>query len=229
MKNKFVISIIISTLLSITGDGYSKEKAKYEYLTYLPEGYHESTAAYPLVIYLHGGSQRGNDLNLLKGYGLPSMVEKGSQFEFLIASPQCPKNKYWYSENWFESLIEELKANYRIDESRIYLTGFSMGGYGVFITAMDFPETFAALLPLAGGCDDENLEKLCSLKNIPIWTFHGTQDKIIPIIESEKIQSVLDKCGGKIEFTRLDGEGHGIQYIYEQREDLYSWLLKQKR
>ncbi len=104
-----------------------------------------------------------------------------------------------------------------------------MGGYGTFITAMDFPEIFAALLPLAGGCDDENLERLCRLKNIPIWNFHGTEDRVIPITESEKVQSTLDKCEGNIEFTRLEGDGHSIHYIYEQREDIYSWLLKQKR
>jgi predicted peptidase len=145
-----------------------KTKVSYPYLLYTPDDYKKNTKKYPLVIYLHGGSQKGNDLNKLKTYGLPYLVSKGKSFNFIIASPQCPDDKYWSTDNWLDSLYTLLTATYRIDTNRIYLTGISMGGYGTYITAMDFPDKFAALVPLCGGCNDSDTARICNLKNIPI-------------------------------------------------------------
>jgi len=201
----------------------------YNYLVYLPKNYPESTKPFPLVIYLHGGGQRGNDLNKLKEYGLPYLVSKGYDFEFIVASPQCPGHKTWTTDNWIDSLLIDLNTKYRIDADRIYLTGISMGAYGVYTAAMDRPECFAALLPLCGGCNDCDTAKICNLKPTPIWAFHGTADDKIPISETERIVEKLNHCGGTIRFTRLDGEGHAIQYIYEAKPEIYDWLLKQKK
>lgn len=224
--------ILFLGIMLATVNGFAqadqKVKAMYPYLLYTPAHYQKNTA-YPLVIYLHGGSQKGNDLERLKTYGLPYLVAAGQQFEFIIASPQCPDNKYWSTDNWFEPLYEELSAKYHIDSSRIYLTGVSMGGYGVYITAMDFPDKFAALLPLCGGCNDSDTTRICRLKNIPIWAFHGTADDQIPIQETERIAQTLNSCQGHMKFTRLKNEGHGIQYLYEKKPDIYTWLLQQHK
>jgi predicted peptidase len=81
------------------------------------------------VIYLHGGSQRGNDLTKLKGFGLPYLTDKGRNLPFIIAAPQCPADRYWSTENWFAPLYTGLLSKYRIDTNRVYLTGVSIGGY----------------------------------------------------------------------------------------------------
>ncbi|MHA4809227.1 carboxylesterase family protein [Flavitalea flava] len=211
--------------------GYAphKPKTKYPYLLYLPEQYAKNTKQYPLVIYLHGGSQRGNELNKLKGYGLPSLVARGKKFDFIIASPQCPSDRYWSAENWFDSLYLELREKYRIDTDRVYMTGISIGGFGTFITAMDHPSVFAALVPLCGGCNDSDTSRICNLRNIPIWAFHGTADDKILISETERIVSRLQNCRGNIRFTRLPGAGHGIEGLYETIPDMYTWMLKQNR
>ncbi len=225
------LEIIFLLLFSISTALYSqtKSKANYNYLLTLPNGYSEQSKEYPLVIYLHGGSQKGNDLNKLKAYGLPYLIDKGHNFEFIIASPQCPDSIYWSTENWFDSLYLDLKSKYRIDTSRIYLTGFSMGGYGVYIAAMDFPDTFAALLPLNGGCNDSDTTRICNLKDIPIWAFHGSEDKAIPIQETERIANALNICGGNMKFTRLEGRDHMIVSLYETNPEIFEWMLNQKK
>lgn len=225
------IFLFLLIFMNITTHSYSqlKHRVDYDYLLYLPKDYSEHTKSYPLVIYLHGGSHKGNDLNKLKEYGLPYLVNKGHDFDFIIISPQCPENKYWSSENWFEPLFEDIQTKYRIDIDKVYLTGISMGGYGTFITAMDYPDKFAAIVPLCGGCNDSDTIRICSLKDIPIWAFHGTDDDLIPISETERIVRVLEECKGDIIFSKLEGEGHGIQYVYEKYPQIYEWMLKQSR
>ena len=206
----------------------TKTKATYHYLLSLPAHYNPRQA-YPLVIYLHGGSQKGNDLEKLKVYGLPYLVAQGQQFDFIIASPQCPDNKYWSTENWFEPLYADLTTQYHIDTTRVYLTGVSMGGYGTYITAMDFPDKFAALLPLCGGCNDSDTSRICNLQQIPIWAFHGTADDQVDIKETIRIADKLRTCKGHMKFTPLENEGHGIQFLYEKKPEIYTWLLQQHK
>jgi predicted peptidase len=204
----------------------AKNKARYDYLLYLPKDYSRHQRKYPLLIYLHGGSQRGNDLEKLKTYGPPAQVAQGRDFPFIIASPQCPEGKYWSTQDWFDSLYTQLVKAYRIDTRRIYVTGISMGGYGAWQVAVDYPHAFAAVVPLCGGLNDPG--QVCRINRVPVWTFHGTADDVIPFSETEKLVSGLEQCNGKVTFTRLENEGHSIQYLYE-REDLYHWMLKHKR
>ncbi|RRB01077.1 carboxylesterase family protein [Larkinella rosea] len=204
----------------------NKNREKYDYLLYVPKDYPASQRAYPLVISLHGSSLKGSDLNKVKRYGLPHLVDQGREYAFIIASPQCPDGKVWSTDNWFEPLLEELTAKYRIDPKRIYLTGISMGGYGAWQTAVAYPDKFAAILPLCGGCDDST--QVCRIKNVPVWTFHGIDDDVISIDETERLVKRLNQCNGSVKFTKLDKVGHAIQYLYEDNS-LYDWLLKQHR
>lgn len=201
----------------------NKIKQQYTYLLYVPKDYATSKTAYPLVIYLHGGSQRGEDLTKLKTYGLPYLVEKGNDYPFIIASPQCPDGKFWSTDNWFDPLYAELTSQYRVDTNRVYLTGISMGGYGTWQTAVAYPNKFAAIMPLCGGCDDST--QICNLRNVPIWAFHGMADDVIPISETERLVRRLEQCNGQVTFSRLENKGHSIQYLFEDRT-LYDWLLK---
>lgn len=224
----FTSLLLILNCLQIAAQPNSetKVKAQYGYLLYLPKDYKANQTNYPLVIYLHGGSQKGNDLNKLKTYGLPYLVDQKHDFKFIIASPQCPEGKFWSTDNWFDSLYAELTTSYRVDIKQIYLTGISMGGYGTWQTAMAYPDKFAAIVPLCGGCDDST--QICQIRHIPVWTFHGAADEIIPISETERLVKRLNRCGGKVKFTRLENEGHGIQYLYENAS-IYDWLLKQHK
>ncbi|CCG98939.1 phospholipase/carboxylesterase [Fibrella aestuarina BUZ 2] len=218
---------LLAVLISVSARGQLvKPKARYDYMLYLPKEYAANKATYPLLIYLHGGSQRGHDLNQLKGYGPPKEVAGGRAFPFIIAAPQCPDGKYWSTENWFDTLYTELTTRYRIDPRRIYLTGISMGGYGAWQTAVAYPDRFAAIVPLCGGCDDST--QICRIRNVPVWAFHGAADDVIPISETERLARRLKACKGKVTFTRLAGQGHSIEYLYEGKT-LYNWLLKHRK
>jgi predicted peptidase len=216
-------------LFSLSTRAQTKPKANYPYLLYLPKTYTSDTKHYPLLIYLHGGSQKGNDLNKLKTYGLPHLIDKGKAFEFIVASPQCPEGKYWSTENWFDSLYVNLTRQYRIDTNRVYMTGISMGGYGALIVALDNPTKFAAIAPLCGGVNDSDTSRICQLKNVPVWAFHGTADEVIAPRETARVATALKKCGGAIRYTRLKDRGHDLQDLYETKPQLYTWLLKHKR
>lgn len=231
----FTRCIFICFIFSFGFNSYSnaqptlKPKANYKYLLYLPKDYAEKTMPCPLIIYLHGSSHRGNDLNKLKGYGIPQLIDKGREFNFIIASPQCPEGKYWSTENWFDSLYTELTTKYRVDTDRVYLTGISLGGYGTFIVGMENADKLAAMVPLCGGVNDSNMPQICSnLKNMPIRAFHGTADNIIPISKTERVVNALVECNGNIQFTQLENEGHGIQYLYEN-DEIYEWMMRWKR
>lgn len=228
--NRMIVIVLISLLafsMKLTAQIPLKPKADYPYLLYLPEEYSTDDRSFPLVIYLGGGSQSGDDLNKLKTYGVPFYIEQGHEYNFIVASPQCPKNKYWTEEDWFDSLYADLMSKYRIDTTRIYVTGISNGGFGTWQVAMDHPDMFAAIAPLCGGVNDKDTSNICSLKDLPVWTFHGTADNMIPISETERIVNKL-AVYGHIKFTRLQDEGHGIQYLYEDNR-IFDWLLQHCR
>ncbi len=229
--NRFFLclSLIISYLFAgAQTKPADKGKVKYAYSLYVPNDYQSTERSYPLIIYLHGGSQRGNDLTKLNAYGLPQLINQGKEFPFIIASPQCPEGKYWSTDNWLEPLYSDLLAKYRIDARRVYLMGISMGGYGTWQTAVAYPDKFAAIVPLCGGCDDST--HICRIKHVPVWTFHGTADDKVPFGLTDRLVKRLRACQGtdRVRFTRLVKAGHEIQYIF-QRKKIYRWLLKQHR
>lgn len=229
MINRLITGLIILIGFSLNSytqiDKEKKKAVQYDYMIYKPYNYTSNPSdSFPVLIYLHGGSHRGSDLELLKGYGLPKLIDEGKEFDFIVVSPQCPVDKYWTTENWFDSLYRDLKTNYRIDTARIYATGISMGGFGTWELAMDYSNLIKAIVPLCGGCNDSL--SVCRINHIPIWTFHGEQDNLISVNETERLVKRLKSCAGKIRFTKLENRGHGIQDIYEN-DIVYNWLIMQ--
>ena len=127
-------TLALSAKTPVGNSPLTVEKSKtYPYLAYLPDGYEKSNAkAWPLIIYLHGSSCKGNNLDRLKKYGPPFYLERGMGVDAIVISPQCPSNRNWTAGSWFESFYKELKDKYNIDPSRVYLTGMSLGGFGTW-------------------------------------------------------------------------------------------------
>jgi predicted peptidase len=230
MKIKTLLSFLLAALFANMAYGQmstiDKQKVLYPYLSYTPKNYYADSSNFPLLIYLHGHSHGGSDLNKLKIWGPPEMISKGMDFPFIVVSPQCPSGKYWSSDNWFEPLLKDLNAKYRIDKKRIYLTGISMGGYGTWQTAMEYPYIIAAIVPICGGGDTNYV---CNLKNIPVWTFHGTADQMVPIRGTQDLVDALTRCGGKAIFTKIENAGHEIAGVYREYPAIYDWLAKQHK
>jgi len=169
----------------------------YKYLLYTPSDYELDTSkTYPLIIYLHGGSHRGTDLNKLYGYGIPDQIYRGREFPFIIASPQCPELIRWSTDNWFDNFFAEITSKYRIDTNRVYMTGVSLGGAGTWYLAIKYPEKFAAIAPMSGFTShiDYIYKSSDNLIDIPIWAFHGVIDETVPVEETDRM---VDKLKGK--------------------------------
>jgi len=205
---------------------YSKKS--YNYLLYLPAEYEKNlSSTLPLIIYLHDGSSRGNDLEKVKEVGLPRVIEKGKDFAFIIVSPQCPNMRSWAADDWFLPFLEELKVKYRIDLGRIYLTGVGLGGEGVWALAIKYPETFAAIAPGGGLTGALNFPvQARKIRHIPAWVFHGAKDLVVPVAESETMVASLKSCGGDVTFEVFPEVGHSpfTKEVYGQ-QFLYEWFL----
>ena len=198
------------------------------YYLYYPEDYEAKTnEKFPLLLFLHGGGESGNTLNSLKTNGPPKMIAEGKQFPFLILAPQNPDKKKWWNTRALVQLLDSIVTQNRVDSERIYLTGLSRGGGAAWELAVQYPKKFAALavvcgmtpVPYASWIDE----------TMPIWVFHGEEDPIIPISESEAMVDKLRKMGRDVKFTKYPDVGHDSWIKAYQTEELYKWLLQQKR
>ncbi len=172
----------------------SVDKFNFGYVKYLPKDYDENKK-YPLVFFLHGAGERGEDLDFAMRHGYMKYVrENGAEYPFIFIAPQCPHEKYWgcYTESlivFLDNILETLP----IDKSRVYLTGLSVGGTGTWMLAMACPEKFAAIAPVCGTGIYWNGGVL---KDIPIKIYHGDCDTIVPIEESINMLKAVNKAGG---------------------------------
>ena len=203
MIKKFLLFILI-IMLSVgfaqqrKMEHLNEDEIDLKYLFYLPKDYYNAKKiAWPLILFLHGMGERGNDLELVKIHGIPKIVKTQKDFPFIAVSPQCPTEYVWRDKKMLqavESLILKIIKNYRIDKTRVYITGLSMGGYGTWALAARRPELFAAAVPICGGGDPATVNVL---KNLPIWVFHGGLDKVVLPEESGENGSSTGKRWGQ--------------------------------
>ncbi len=147
------------------------------YLLYLPADYgKDAKKKWPLIMFLHGAGERGNNLEVVKKHGPPKMIAQGKSFDFIVVSPQCPNDLWWPEQtDVLITLLDEIEAKYRVDTDRVYLTGLSMGGFGTWTLAAKYPNRFAAIAPICGG--SEAILRRTGLKKSP--SGHFTAQKII--------------------------------------------------
>src|SRR6476620_8237490 len=196
------------------------------YLLALPEDYDmDTTARWPLVIFLHGSGERGNDLEKVKKNGPPKLVAQGKKFPFILVSPQAGPEAAWDAETLYR-LEQYLKKEYRVNNDKVYLTGLSMGGYGTWDLAMKHPEEFAAIAPICGGGDASTAWKL---RNIPIWCFHGAKDNVVPLAASENMVKAAKELNPNVKFTVYPNADHNSWDASYSNDSLYTWLLSKTK
>jgi esterase/lipase len=199
-----------------------------EYLLYLPEKYYEKKQ-WPLIFFLHGAAERGDDINKLKDKGLPQILKGKKDFPFIVVSPQCPGDAWWTHDSQLEVLstvLDDIVKRYKVDKDRIYLTGLSMGGHGTWGLADKHPDRFAAIAPVCGNGNPDNAYKI---KHIPVWVFHGARDPVVSIKGAEKMVKALQECGGDVKFTVYPKAGHDSWTATYNNPELYKWFLKYSR
>ena len=197
------------------------------YLLYLPASYtRDPQKHWPLILYLHGGSLRGDDVERVRALGLPHRLESDRDFPFVVVSPQCPAGEIWTDAENIDALLERLLHDYRLDPDRVYITGHSMGGRGALYFAYRLPQRFAAVLALSPYSPINAWAK--ELAKLPLWIVHGATDAIAPVADTRALVAAVEAAGGHPSLSVLEGRDHAILDFYEHPEG-YAWLLQQRR
>ena len=191
----------------------------------LPKGYVEQDKKWPMIIYLHPSSLQGHDLSMIWTPVPPDIDEIRNDFPFIVLSPQCPDEYDAWPSDLVVELIDEAVRLYNVDARRVYVTGFSLGGRGTWSVAVDYPEVFAAIAPVAGSYGHP--ERISRIKDVPVWAFHGDSDGAVMFGPVRDMVQNLKDSGGNVRFTIYEGAGHGIAGRAYRTRELYEWFLKQ--
>jgi predicted peptidase len=215
-------------------DGSSEREKTLHYLLFTPSEYGAGGKRWPLLLFLHGLGECGNnELDRVKIHGPPKLVESRPDFPFVVVSPQCPPQPggmkdvptAWQPEPLMQ-LVDHLMAKLRIDPTRVYVTGLSMGGYGTWRLAAAYPQRFAAAVPICGGGEPLAMSRF--LRRVPIWAFHGARDTVVPLAESEQMVSAVRGAGGDIRFTVYPDVEHDSWTQTYNNDEVYDWLLSHR-
>jgi predicted peptidase len=202
-----------------------RKQVQMRYLSWVPEAADKPAAGWPLVIFLHGSGERGDDLEQLKANGPSKHAAGGRAFPFVLVAPQLPERRRWDSDA-LEALRADLVARLPIDPDRVLMTGLSLGGHGTWDYAVDYPNRLAAIAPVCGvGAP----KRAAAIAKLPIWAFHGALDDVVPIASDQAMVDAVRAAGGHVRFTVYDGVGHDSWDRAYDDPALYDWLLAQRR
>ncbi len=230
--------IILSILLvsgtksvSVLGQGQIFETeistpTRMHFFLYLPDGYEESNDSFPLMLFLHGGGESGRDTSGLTVHGPPKLIRQGVDFPFILLAPQNPYPRKFWDVRAVASILKLVREEYRVDSTRIYITGLSRGGMGTWMMLMNYHNTFAAAIPISGAVPTAYH---MWVPEIPIWIFHGGADPVIPVDESVRIYERLSESGKPVKLTIYPDTGHDAWTRTYENSEVFEWLLQQHR
>ena len=193
------------------------------YRTVTPKDY-DPQKQYPLIIFLHGRGEQGDNLDKVQIHG-PFKKVAEMQLPVVIVAPQSPQDEWWDIDA-LSALVDHLLVTLPVDKSRVYLTGLSMGGHGTWLLANRRPEVFAAIAPI---CGYSIPSKAKNLKDMPIWIFHGTHDDIVRVQESSKMADALYEQNIDARLTIYPEVGHDSWTQTYNNPELYKWMLAQRK
>lgn len=201
----------------------------YDFWLYLPDSYKDASSskrakrdALPMVLFLHGRSLSGNDLNRVLNYGPLDALKAGLNIDAVIIAPQNPGG--WWDPERAMATIEWVERNYNVDPTRLYVLGMSLGGYGTIDFAATYPDKTAAAIALCGGSTLRNIE---GLRDVPLWIMHGTADRDVPVDASRRVKRLMKEHGGtpRLRYKELIGVNHSLLARVFYLEECYDWLF----
>ncbi|MEO5600446.1 MAG: PHB depolymerase family esterase [Cyclobacteriaceae bacterium] len=213
------------------------------YLEYLPQGYNSNNDKYPIVIALHGIKEKGTsskDPNLVKAgvlkvanVGLAKYVKYGAKYPFILISPQLKKSHGTWPAEYVMEVLNHVKKNLRVDDRRIYLTGLSLGGFGVWKTAGEYPSVFAAIAPICSGGNSLGKANDIAAQNLPAWGFHGGSDKVVSYKVTTKMIDAINSAPKRptplAKLTIFPGMNHVIWDKAYKETSVLTWMLGYKK
>lgn len=202
-----------------------RKSVEFRYLRWVPAALKKPPAGWPLVIFLHGSGERGDDLEQVKANGPSKHAAAGRDFPFVLVAPQLPERRRWDSDA-LEALRAELVARLPIDPDRVLMTGLSLGGQGTWDYAVDYPDRLAAIAPV---CGVGSVKRAARIAKLPVWAFHGALDDEVPIAGDQAMVEAVRAAGGQVRFTVYPEVGHAAWDPAYDDPALYDWLLAQRR
>ncbi len=216
----------------------------YRYQVYVPRSY-DSTAAWPVILFLHGAGERGTSGLLQTEVGLgPAIRRFPARYPAIVVFPQAREETLWSgaSADMAMAALEQTISEFRVDTRRVYVTGLSMGGHGSWYLSYHYPDRFAAVVPICGwvtgtGFFEPVLPDVAEphraiaarLETTPVWIFHGESDDVVPVAESRSMFQALRSIGGTVEYSELPGTGHNSWDAAYRSPSFTSWLFQQRR
>lgn len=219
-----LLLLIYNSFFSQTTLNEVKKENLYPFLLSVPPDSIDAKGPSPLLVFLHGRSLSGQDLNLVKKYGvLHEMEKKGRFVPGYVIGPQVKKGESWDPDKLLD-LVHFMIRNYNVDSNRVYVAGMSLGGYGTLNFAGKYPEKIAAAVALCGGGD---VRDACRLATIPLWIEHGQKDEAVPVSESIKVAEAIKNCGdsSKLKFIIDPEANHGALEKIFRTDEFYTWLF----
>jgi len=200
------------------------------YMLYLPEGYEaDPDKTWPLMFFLHGYGDRGDNLFLLPKASPFMMIREKGPLPFIIVAPLLNTNYTLFPNEYMDGALSEVLADYRVDQKRIYLTGMSMGGEAAYRFAVHQPDTFAAVAPLCAYIDNSNPLSMEGIKGLPVWAIHGSDDQIIPLVWGQQAADALKKAGADVRFSVLEGYDHDVWTDTYSDAQFYDWFMQYQK
>jgi predicted peptidase len=225
---KFVYMILLS-LISFHASAYDflrpvKDQIPggYNFWVYTPQDYFYSLENTPVIIFLHGASLCGRNLDRVRRYGPLDAIVKGREIDALTIVPQNPGGAW--SPRKIMQVLDWVKANYKCDTTRVYVLGMSLGGYGTMDVCATYPDRIAAGMALCGGT---SLQDVSGLGKLPFWIIHGTADRAVPIHQSKVVVEKLQNSGNdsRLRYDWLTGGNHGTPARIFYLKKTYEWLF----
>jgi predicted peptidase len=214
----------------------------YRYQVFVPSDW-TRTKKWPIILFLHGAGERGDDglKQTEVGIGRAIRLDR-SRFPAIVVMPQCRKDIRWRDsamEDVAMAALAQAQKEFHGDAQRTYLTGLSMGGYGTWYLAAKYPGRFAALVPICGGILEPDLARkqdpndmtpyANAAKKIgsqtPVWIFHGGDDPIVPVTESQRMNDALKALGADVRYSEYPGVNHNSWDKAYAEPELFTWML----
>lgn len=228
MRNLFLIPILLfSTVFTTQAQTLTAHRKSvpdsYDFWVYTDRD--SVIEPQPLILFLHGASLCGNNLERVRRYGPLHALQMGLEIPATIVAPQNPGGA-WNPARLMR-ILQWVEAYYPVDTNRIYVFGMSLGGYGTFDFVGTYPDKVAAAIAMCGG---SQLRDFCGLNEVPLWIIHGTADKQVPISQSQRIINAMERCGStnRMQFTQLKGSNHGAPARAFYLSGPYEWLLSHR-
>lgn len=215
----FTVTLTRAQLQAVT------DKTDYPFYMHLPDQEVLDQKA-PVIVFLHGRSLSGTNLERVRRYGVLKAIENGKKIPAIVVAPQLPSGP-WNPDKVL-NVLEYVQQNYNTDSTRVYVCGMSLGGYGTMHFAGKYADKITAAVAICGG---GNVNDACNLATIPLWVQHGNKDFIVPLSESKKIVKAIKSCkpDADVTLTVIKGGNHSNVENVFRKDEIYDWMLKQTK